>query len=76
MISQNKSFSFKIKRQAKNVFPRDVDRTVSMIWIYTANLIFFLFPASSVSLDELSIKNIQMNGLSDEYFSEFKRFEK
>ena len=28
MVSQNKIFSFKIKRQAKNVYPRDVERTV------------------------------------------------
>ena len=28
MVNQNKIFSFKIKRQAKNVFPRDVKRTV------------------------------------------------
>ena len=28
MVHQNKIFSFKIKRQAKNVFPRDVKRTV------------------------------------------------
>ena len=28
MVGQNKRFSFKIKRQAKNVFPRDAERTV------------------------------------------------
>ena len=28
MVNQNKIFSFKIKRQAKNVLPRDVERTV------------------------------------------------
>ena len=28
MVSLNKIFSFKIKGQAKNVFPNDVDRTV------------------------------------------------
>ena len=28
MVGQNKRFSFKIKRQAKNLFPRDVERTV------------------------------------------------
>ena len=28
MVIQNKIFSFKIKRQAKNVFPSDVERTV------------------------------------------------
>ena len=28
MVNQNKIFSFKIKRQAKNVFQRDVERTV------------------------------------------------
>ena len=31
MVNQNKIFSFKIKRQAKNVFPRDVERTVRKI---------------------------------------------
>ena len=30
MVGQNKRFSFKIKRQAKNVFPRDVERTVML----------------------------------------------
>ena len=30
MVNQNKIFSFKIKRQAKNVFPRDVERTVEI----------------------------------------------
>ena len=28
MVNQNKIFSFKIKRPAENVFPRDVERTV------------------------------------------------
>ena len=28
MVNQNKIFSFKIKRQAKSVFPSDVERTV------------------------------------------------
>ena len=28
MVNQNKILSFKIKRQAKNVFPNDVERTV------------------------------------------------
>ena len=31
MVNQNKIFSFKIKRQAKNVFPRDVERTVGTV---------------------------------------------
>ena len=35
MVSQNKRFSFKIKRQAKNIFPRDVERTVDMCPKYT-----------------------------------------
>ena len=30
MVCQNKIFSFKIKRQAKKVFHRDVERTVSI----------------------------------------------
>ena len=28
MVNQNKIFSFEIKCQAKNLFPRDVERTV------------------------------------------------
>ena len=28
MVNQNKIFSFELKRQAKNVFPKDVERTV------------------------------------------------
>ena len=28
MVNQNKIFSFEIKRQAKNVFPKDVERTI------------------------------------------------
>ena len=31
MVNQNKLFSFEIKRQAENVFPRDVESTVN-IW--------------------------------------------
>ena len=31
MVNQNKIFSFEIKRQAKNIFPRDVERTVVSI---------------------------------------------
>ena len=30
MVNQNKIFSFKIKRQAKNLFPSDVKRTVAV----------------------------------------------
>ena len=33
MVNQNKIFSFEIKRQAKNLFPRDVEKTVS-VFIY------------------------------------------
>ena len=28
MVNQNKTFSFRIKRQEKKVFPKDVERTV------------------------------------------------
>ena len=34
MVIQNKLFPFKIKRQAKNVFPSDVERTVVNINAY------------------------------------------
>ena len=47
MVNQNKLFSFKTKRQTKNVFPRDVERTVDNI--YT---IQNLHIANSVDLDQ------------------------
>ena len=31
MVNQNNIFSFKIKRQAKNLFPSDVERTVELV---------------------------------------------
>ena len=31
MFSQNKIFSFKIKRQAKNVFPSNVEKTIEVL---------------------------------------------
>ena len=45
MVIQNKIFSFKIKRQAKNVFPSDVERTVvysSKGYILKAEEVFLL----------------------------------
>ena len=36
MVYQNKIFSFKIKRQAKNVFLRDVKRTVDKLIVTVA----------------------------------------
>ena len=30
MVNQNKIFSFKLKRQAKNIFPIDVQKIVGM----------------------------------------------
>ena len=33
MVNQNKIFSFKIKRQAKNVFPSDVESTVDRVHV-------------------------------------------
>ena len=38
MVNQNKIFSFKIKRQVKNIFPSDDERTVSAKVLYA---IFF-----------------------------------
>ena len=32
MVKQNKIFSLKVKRQAKNVFPRDVEWTVKPVF--------------------------------------------
>ena len=32
MVNQNKIFSFKIKRQTENIFPRDVEKTVNDIY--------------------------------------------
>ena len=38
MVNQNKIFSFKIKRQAKTVFPSEVERTVVVYKQYTGEL--------------------------------------
>ena len=35
MVNQNKIFSFKIKHQAKNVFPSDLERTVGRAMTYS-----------------------------------------
>ena len=40
MVNQNKIYSFKIKRQAKNAFPRDVERTVVL---FSGSKFFFFF---------------------------------
>ena len=37
MVIQNKIFPFKIKRQAKNVFPSDVERTVNIETLKTTH---------------------------------------
>ena len=37
MVNQNKISSFKTKRQAKNVFPRDVQRAVGAGNVHTYN---------------------------------------
>ena len=38
MVNQSKRFSSKIKRQAKNVFPRDVERTVAKVCAQSATI--------------------------------------
>ena len=52
MVNQNKIFSFKIKRQAKNVFPRDVERTVVVTLLERIPLVPLTFnrnPSQEVS---------------------------
>ena len=39
MVIQNKIFSFKIKRQAKNVFPSDVERTVDLFLLINDDIL-------------------------------------
>ena len=39
MVNQNKIFSFEIKRQAKNVFPKDVKRTVGIVLTRIVNIL-------------------------------------
>ena len=56
MVNQNKIFSFKIKRHAKNVFPRDVERTVGTI--------FQIFEASQYFRNSISQSTENMHNIS------------
>ena len=47
MVNQNKIFSFNIKRQAKNIFPRDVERTVSIGTPYLLTILVLNFEIHS-----------------------------
>ena len=48
MVNQNKIFSFKIKRQSKNIFPRDVERTVVRVFVVRMKNISILgYPAQA-----------------------------
>ena len=40
MVNQNKMFTFKIKRQAKNVFPNDAERTVAQLRPVESSVVF------------------------------------
>ena len=54
MVNENKIFSFKIKRQAKNVFPRDVERIVGRN----------VFMHKLINVCEENLYFIQQNGSS------------
>ena len=54
MVNKNKIFSFKIKRQAKNVFPRDVERIVGRN----------VFMHKLINVCEENLYFIQQNGSS------------
>ena len=53
MVNQNKILSFKIKRQAKNVFLRDVERTVEDLFRIVA------FPGNPHFVFDLAISKRQ-----------------
>ena len=59
MVYQNKIFSFKVKRQAKNVFSRDVERTVVFGSCYIATFCGSQFSsATSFNQTDSIIRNI------------------
>ena len=51
MVNQNKMFSFKIKCQAKHIFPSDVDRTVAIkgVFKHAQNALILIHPAHTQS---------------------------
>ena len=71
MVDQNKIFSFKIKRQAKNVFPKDVERTI----IASPNLFTKFYGTSSNSyLDFIAAKKNVTKGRTYEQTDNPKAF--
>ena len=62
MVNQNKIFSFKIKGQAKNIFPSDVERTVGIFLVkkFTENERIFLLRRMCFILNVITLccKNI------------------
>ena len=52
MVNQNKKFSYKIKRQAKNILPSDVERTI--VWSRE----FSSFVSAYVALNGHSFQNL------------------
>ena len=65
MVNQNKVLSFKIKRQTKNVFPSDVEWTVTEKSVYfTARYIRKISFTSKICCGytvEISRENVLMN---------------
>ena len=62
MVNQNKIFSFKIKRQAKNVFSNDVERTVGFVLHSLLSLIRFMTEKNLIFMS-LSVRQHENEGL-------------
>ena len=63
MVNRNKMFSFKIKRQAKNVFPSDVERTVGrkkLVYICKIFQVYLLTLTGSYSIIWLTSPSDQL----------------
>ena len=61
MVNQNKIFSLKIKRQAKNVFPSDVERTVAsfgLLSLINEPTIYFSKPVSGDLIMKTCLYNV------------------
>ena len=56
MVSQNKVFSFKIKRQAKNVFPSDVERTLDLQTLVALVSVLVCSADSSMLISHILLK--------------------
>ena len=56
MVSQNNVFSFKIKRQAKNVFPSDIERTLDLQTLLALVSVLVCSTDSSMLISRILLK--------------------